>query len=482
MGTLAPHSYAGVGTAGENTQKRETVGKPDGPMEFIPAMGIEVPTFLDPCEHMRLPKDSGMSWLMYHVPNSYRGYYRLEQLDEQYRANNSDALSRVRTSPEGFLLCSATTNQQTECKRRAVNYSGFCQAHGGKLHPLDKVVDPRRSGMLKDQLGIGAEPAPGNVTTEATLARMTRWQKLLSGNISVQDLDDEELARGMCRDANGGFTGSPPRMVPKDMHDRMVRELFQRADQTLREGLLDAAESIVEIARGSAYEPADRIKAATWLWERLRGKVADVVVHTQDKPWEMVLSNISGGSRAASRAARGVADEEEVLEAQLVSDPGAFDPDPAATGQKTAAEAQFVAEGTYGLDDYDPEDPLQNPSAGLENEPDPVYDPTHQMDYYVPAHDPEKRQNEEYDRKKAEQEERKRKAELAKELSDRRKAATKARYAARAQGRTETFGGGLPYVWEVRDGNEEGEIQHVFSLPKVRLPKKRRNDDYRHTI
>lgn len=481
MGTLAPHSFPGVGTAGENTQQRDTVGKPDGPMEYIPQMGIEVPTFLDPCEHMRLPKDSGMSWLMYHVPMAYRGYYRLEQLHEQYRAENSDQLSRVRTTNEGFVLCDATTNQGTGCRRRAVNYSGWCQAHGGKLHPLDKVVDPRRTGMLRDQLGIGAEPGPGNVTSEATLARMTRWQKLLSGVIKVEDLDDEELARGMCRDANGSFTGSPPRMVPKDMHDRMVRELFQRADQTLREGLLDAAGSIVEIARGSAYEPADRIKAATWLWERLRGKVADVVVHTQDKPWEMVLSNISGGSRAASRAARGVADEEEILEAQLVSDPGAFDPDPAATSQ---AEAAFVSQGkveTYGLDEYDPDDPLQNPGAGLADEPDPVWEPTHELDYFVPAIDPEKRQNEEYNIKKAKEEERLRQLELKKTLDERRKSATKARYAARSRGMTETLGGGLPYTREAFE-LEDGTFEQEFTLPKVTIPKKKRNDDFRHTI
>lgn len=469
MGTLAPHSFPGVGTAGENTQQREYVGKPDGPDQFIPEMGIEVPTFTDPCEHMRLPKDSGMSWLMHHVPMAYRGYYRLEQLDGDYRAANSDELSRVRTSEEGFLLCDATTNQGTGCRRRAVNYSGHCQAHGGKLHPLDKVVDPRRTGMLKEQLGVGADPAPGNVTTAATLERMTRWQKLLSGAIDVQDLDDEELSRGMCRDKNGGFTGTPPRMVPKGLHDRMVRELFQRADETLKSGLLDAAGSIVEIARGSAYEPADRIKAATWLWERLRGKVADVVVHTQDKPWEMVLSNISGGSRAASRVARGVADEEEILEAQLVVDPGVFDPDPAATVQSEVA------------DEYDPDDPLDNPLAGLDEEPDPIFDPTQQIEYHVPAQDPEKRQNEEWSKKQEAAEEAKRQAELGKEMSKQREKARKARFAARAKGMTETFDG-IPFVrtpWELVDGGYEQE----FTMPKIKVPRKTgRNDDFRHTI
>lgn len=472
MGTLAPHSFAGVGTAGENTQHRETVGKPDGPEEYIEAMGLSVPTFTDPCEHMRLPKDSGMSWLMHHVPIAYRGYYRLEQLDETYRLTNSDELSRVRTSNEGFVMCSATTNQGTDCMRRAVNYAGKCQAHGGKLHPLDKIVDHRRMGMMKEQLGIGALDTPGQVTSEATLARMTRWQKLLSGVINVQDLDDEELSRGMCRDSNGGFSGTPPRMVPKDLHDRMVRELFQRADETLKSGLLDAAGSIVEIARGSAYEPADRIKAATWLWERLRGKVADVVVHTQDKPWEMVLSNISGGSRAASRAARGVADEEEILEAQLVADPGAFDPDPAATPQNGAV-----------ADDYDPEDPLDNPLAGLDAEPDPVWDPTHNIEYHVPAQDPEKRQNEEWDKKQEAEAERERQAELGKAMAKEREAKRKARFAARAKGRVETFNGGVPAEWTVRDGDEPGEVQHIFTFPKVKVPRKTsRNDDFRHTI
>lgn len=481
MGTLAPHSFPGVGTAGENTGERELVGKPDGPLQFIPELGEEVGTFIDPCEHMRLPKDSGLSWLMHHVPMGKRGYYRLHQLPEDYRAEHGVELSQSRVDENGFLLCSSLTNQGTDCRRRAVNYSGKCQAHGGKLHPLDKAVDSRRTGMLEAHLNPEQGVTPGNVTSEATLARMTRWQHLLSGNIKVEDLDDEELARGMCRDASGGFSGVPPRMVPKDLHDRMVRELFQRADQNLRNGLIDVSLTMVEMATSPAIEPADRIKAATWVWERLRGKVADVVVHTQDKPWEMVLSNISGGSRAASRAARGVADEEELLEAQVAIDPGAFDPDPAATGQVVDAEV---------VEDYDPEDPLDNPSAGILDDEDPLDGITHERRYTVPPIDPEARQNHEWDERQAKIDEAKRKIELGKELKERREKDRRARYAARARGMTDLLFDGVPFertATQVKGsfgpGAQEGESewQHKFKLPKA-PPKKRGNDDFRHTI
>lgn len=484
MGTLAPHSFAGVGTAGEAVRLGETVGKPDGPDMYWDEAGITVPTFLDPCEHMRLPKDSGMSWLMHHVPMMFRGYYRLEQLDEKYRAINGDELSRVRTSEDGFILCSSLTNQGTACRRRAVNYSGHCQAHGGKLHPLDKVVDARRTGMMKEQLGIGSAPAPGSATSEETLARMTRWQKLLSGVIAVGDLDDEELSRGQCRDSSGGFAGTPPRMVPKDLHDRMVRELFQRADETLKSGLLRAADSIVEIASGSAFEPADRIKAATWLWERLRGKVADVVVHTQDKPWEMVLTAVSGGSRAASRVERGVADEEEVLEAETVNDPGTFDPDPMASGDLTRPNAPTDKGFSAAIalnPDYDPDDPLDNPSAGLLDEPDPIFEPSQGIEYGIPAQDPERRQNEEWEKKQEAERKRQADVKLGQELAKVRESKRKARFAARAKGRVETFNGGTPAEWTIRDGKEAGEIQHVFTFPKAPKPK-RGNDEFRHRI
>jgi hypothetical protein len=446
MGTLAPHSYKGVGTAGEANRSDEDtqfMGHPDGPEQFIPELGMEVGTFINVREDLRLPKDSGMSWLMHHVPRSKRGYYRPHQYPEAFRADNAEWVEALREDTLGYTMCTMQTRQGTDCKRRAVNYAGKCQAHGGKLHPLDKVVDERRMEMAgRSANGNKAILAAKPQTSEETLARMTRFQKFLSGFIKVEELDDEEIARGQLRDKNGGFSATAPAMIPTSLKDQMMKELFKRGDQIMRDSYLAALTTLQDISVGSAYEPADRIKASTYLIERLAGKTPDVVVHTQDKPWEVVMSGIAGGSRAASRAARGIADEEELLEAEVVELGDLVDDEP-------------VAEDVV-WDEPEPEEP----------DPLAIPEPTHEGVEDLPDRDPVRRSKEVRNA-----------AELA-----RREAMKKARnkrFASRAKGleHIEAF------PFEVKTTKGEEGYCHQFIEPKLKnAPKSRGNDDFRHRI
>lgn len=468
MGTSAPHSYPGVGTAGEmiGNGEKQYVGRPDGPPEFKEELGMEVPTFIDPREDLRLPKDSGMTWVMYHIPREKRGYYRPDDYPEPYRKSHAGLLEDARVDDYGFLMCSGRTNAGTACQRRAVNFTWKCQAHGGKLHPLDKVVDPRRNVETNPQVQRAT-------TTAATLERMTRWQKLLSGHIKVEDLDDEEIARGQCRDKNGRFTGAPPSMIPAAIKQRMVQELFARGDTIMRESYLQSIETLKEISGGTAYEPADRIKASTYLIERLAGKTPDVVVHTQDKPYEVIFQNIAGGSRAASRARRGVADEEEILEAQVVEQASE------STELATIEKPTWGVPSRHGPDpeEYDADDPLHNPYAGLEDEPDPLSDPTQEGVDDIPPIDPEARQNLELDQALREAA-RKAEIERIKGLKAVQDKERRRRFAARAQGKTEAVDYG--YV-QVSSKQDDGTYLHRFKEPT--LPRaKRGSDDFRHKI
>lgn len=124
-----------------------------------------------------------------------------------------------------------------------------------------------------------------------------RIMALLDGTISVEDLDDEELARGYPRAVDGTFKGSAPKLVPRALHDRMVRELFARADLQLRNNLLKVTETMTRLATDPEVDDSVRLKAATYVYERLRGKVPDVVVTTTTKPWEEVLEGVYRGPR-----------------------------------------------------------------------------------------------------------------------------------------------------------------------------------------
>lgn len=330
MGTLPPNSYMNANTANSEEEwsgnpDYEFYGEPDGPVAIYPIVG-EVGTFTQQRADMRLPKDSGTVWLMHHVPRNCRGKYKLtDKYIEQYndwldRLAEGDQgipqfevgppekwleeerlLADFRVDQNDWVLCDGTTKGGEPCKRKAVNFAGYCEAHGGKLHPLDKVVDERRAIE---------RPKNSAYNNPEVQQRMTRYQQFISGLLKVEDLDDEELARGQFRDRNGDFSGNPPKQIPREMHDQFVTELFERADVRLKEGLVACVDTMVEVATSPVYEAKDRLKAAQWVFERVRGKAPEVHVHTQDKPWEHVMQGIQGGSREDSRAARGVVDAE----------------------------------------------------------------------------------------------------------------------------------------------------------------------------
>lgn len=114
---------------------------------------------------------------------------------------------------------------------------------------------------------------------------------LLDGTMSVKDLDDEELAHGYPRAADGSFRGAPT-VVPRSLHQRMVRELFDRANQKMKDKLIDVAEAMAEMATNPEYDPAVRLKAGQWVMERMMGKTPDVVVNVEEKRYEKMFDRI----------------------------------------------------------------------------------------------------------------------------------------------------------------------------------------------
>lgn len=151
----------------------------------------------------------------------------------------------------------------------------------------------------------------------AMAANMTRQQQFDNGLIGVEDLDDEELRMGQCRNNTGAIPKPVGKttMVRRDLYDEMVAEHEKRTDEKLRQQLDVMLETMIDIATDDTVEPADRFKAAQYLFERVKGKTPDKVhVSVVKAPWEEMLGGVAKISREESLRRRGVIDAEVVAE------------------------------------------------------------------------------------------------------------------------------------------------------------------------
>jgi hypothetical protein len=235
-------------------------GDANGPEKFIPEFGCAVPTFTE--------KPGGdRPALTYHVPMKFRGDYRADQLA------NFTVESDYRTDNFGYVLCERFTKAGERCLKRARNRSPRCDTHGGRVHPLDKVVRQRSEN----------ENGP-----ESSLSR---YRQFLAGQIGVDDLDDEELATCGFRASNGRIY--KPRNVPRELAQGFTKAIYERAQEELRALTVDAAKTVGEIMKNRTNEPDIRLKAAISLLERNLGKTPTNVVVTQEKPFEVIFDDIT---------------------------------------------------------------------------------------------------------------------------------------------------------------------------------------------
>lgn len=410
-----------------------TFADPTGPKKEFAYIG-EQGTFLERRDDLLATTLRSLPHLMHHVPLPLRGPYKVVPGEQQLG-------ERVHQS--GYALCNGivgVTNNRGEpnpanrseapipCKGKAVNRSGYCSKHGGMLHPLDRKR-------------IDWENAPREI-------------KFKFGKLSVEELDDEELSRGQIRKADGKFTKNG--YVSSEIHDKMVRELFKRSDEMLQENLLTAVSTFAEIAKGTAYEPADRLKAAEFIFTRLRGKVPTEVKVTQEKPFEMVLTDVmTGGSRAESRRQRGI--DEGTIDAEFIEEIADLDPGiDLDEGQEVEeVEEEYVPEDHIPLRaDWLPKKPKLTGPAGRTEE---ASVPPSDMEYRT-VYEKQKEENE----RKAE-EERIAFAENAKLFKKEMQRRKNQRYAVRAEGYSDLP---KPYGMVALDAEDEGEKTIKFVKPE----------------
>lgn len=276
------------------------VGLPTGPMKFIPEFGCEVPTFVE--------KPGGKSpALTYHVPPNMRGDYRPNELA------NYDPKKQYRVDYNGKVLCRNKIKSGDDCSKRAVNRTFDCDFHGGRLHPLDKVL-----------------PDKEKAANEQEAQAISRYKQFLAGQIGVDDLDDEELACCGFRMPNGRIY--KPRNVPRELAQGFQRAIYDRAQRELRSLTVEAAQTMGEIMKNKNVEPDIRLKAALSIIERNLGKTPQVIAVAETRAYEEVFDGILSVSRDESRAARGIESSSAAIEsANNTIDAEVVEPEPLGT-------------------------------------------------------------------------------------------------------------------------------------------------------
>lgn len=222
--------------------------------------------------------------------------------------------------------CTATTLDGFPCEKVTLKNDPMCQLHA-KMRDGIPVgnPNPRCTGMRKGKpctrFGIKGSDPPvcvahsdpdpavrARIRAEINAKRMTnndRLIDLIAGRLRVEELTDEELVLGYPLPSSGRREGLPPTNIPLAIHKRCTQEWFKRADNKLKESLVDAVEVMQKMMHSDLSTPGERIKAATWIYERVRGKIPDVVQHVQERPFEVVFTKVEATRRVRSERTSG---------------------------------------------------------------------------------------------------------------------------------------------------------------------------------
>lgn len=140
------------------------------------------------------------------------------------------------------------------------------------------------AGQKKRREQIAAAKERGQMTAKE------RWAMLLSGQLTVKDLDDKEVEKMRVRGADGGFAGTR-RAVPSHLIQQFQHEQMVRFNDRLRKALPVTAKVLLEILVDPEAKHADRLRAAQMLQDRILGKAPETVRITGGTEWDALFAN-----------------------------------------------------------------------------------------------------------------------------------------------------------------------------------------------
>ena len=168
-----------------------------------------------------------------------------------------------------------------------------------------------------------AQYAQRNKLTDVEVSQLDRVQKFVKGFLDTKELTDEELNGRYIQNDNGQRV--PFAHLENRPGNRVVaklnKELSTRLNEYIKSKSLRSVQVIFEIADSELVEPADRLKAATWLAERVIGKTPEVLLTADaSKAYEDIFeTKVFTGSREDYRLAIESGRDEAIQEVRDVN-------------------------------------------------------------------------------------------------------------------------------------------------------------------
>jgi hypothetical protein len=113
----------------------------------------------------------------------------------------------------------------------------------------------------------------------------SRWQQLLAGDITVEDLELDELQRMQCHDRQGNFAGKAP-AIPAKLAREMKGELLRRGQALIDSAYPEAVKYLTTCLSDTSVRAGDRLKAAQLLIERGAGRMPETVRVEKAATWD----------------------------------------------------------------------------------------------------------------------------------------------------------------------------------------------------
>lgn len=145
---------------------------------------------------------------------------------------------------------------------------------GGNAQAKSIRAKKRASGVD----AIRKKAAAGEPHAERAYVRVGKSNTaILAGTEDLSEWTEEELIRGQRKDKNGRFQGRPPKIVPKPIHDELVRRTLHEGKELLRTALVPALETLSTVLDDPEAKDQDKIKAAGMILDRMLGKPTEHV-------------------------------------------------------------------------------------------------------------------------------------------------------------------------------------------------------------
>jgi hypothetical protein len=147
--------------------------------------------------------------------------------------------------------------------------------------------------------------------------------RVVKGEEDLSTWTDVELERGRKRDRNGGWTGRPPLVVPRGIHEELVRRRMREADRVLlEEGTLAAVRLWVDVVNDEEADLSMRLRASENIIDRVRGKAAQPIyvatpADAPETPWEQMVKRAVVGTLEQARELL-ASNDDDVVEGEVV--------------------------------------------------------------------------------------------------------------------------------------------------------------------